>query len=137
MKAALPPSFLEGANWRGKQVALPLYVVNQAMVYAPDLLDRAGIRPPAATWTWNDFLEIAKGASKPPDVWALDKAWSASQWQIWAGSNGALMFNKEKTKVTLTQPESVAAMEFLTTLTHGLGRDFAMTSASARAFLES
>ena len=54
-------------------------------------------------------------------MWALDKAWSASQWQIWAGSNGALMFNREKTKVTLTQPESVAAMEFLSNLTHGLG----------------
>jgi ABC-type glycerol-3-phosphate transport system substrate-binding protein len=121
VKAALPPTFLEGANWRGKQVALPLYVVNQAMVYAPAHLEKAGIRPPAAAWTWNDFLEIAKRASKPPDVWALDKAWSASQWQIWAGSNGALMFNKEKTKVTLTQPESVAAMEFLSTLTHGLG----------------
>src|SRR5919199_2841993 len=51
VKAALPPSFLEGANWRGKQVALPLYVVNQAMVYAPDHLEKAGIRPPGATWT--------------------------------------------------------------------------------------
>lgn len=121
VKAALPPSFLEGATWRGKQVALPLYVVNQAMVYAPDHLEKAGVRPPAATWTWNDFLEIAKRTARPPDVWALDKAWSASQWQIWAGSNGALMFNREKTKVTLTQPESVAAMEFLSNLTHGLG----------------
>ena len=80
VKATLPPSFLEGATWRAKQVCLPLYIVNQAMVYAPEHLEKAGIRPPAPTWTWNDFVEIAKRAAKPPDVWALDKAWSASQW---------------------------------------------------------
>ena len=121
VRAAVPASFIDGANWQGKQVALPLYVVNQAMMYAPDHLEKAGIRPPTNTWTWNDFLDIAKRASRPPDVWGLDKAWQASQWTIWAGSNGATMFNKEKTKVTLTQPESVAALEFLANMTHGLG----------------
>lgn len=121
VKTALPPTFLEGTIWRGKQVCLPLYVVNQAMTYSPDHLEKAGIKAPASTWTWKEFEDIAKRAARPPDVWGLDKAWSASQWQIWAGSNGALMFNKEKNKVTLAQPEAVAAVEFLSNLTHGLG----------------
>lgn len=121
VRAALPPSFIEGATWLGRQVCLPLYVVNQAMLYAPDKLDKVGVKPPAATWTWKEFEDIAKRAARPPDVWGLDKAWVSSQWQLWAGSNGADMFNKERTKVTLTQPESVGTLEFLANLTHGLG----------------
>src|SRR5687768_9353231 len=64
VRAAVPASFIEGATWQGKQVALPLYVVNQAMMYAPDHLEKTGIRPPTNTWTWNDFADIAKRASR-------------------------------------------------------------------------
>ena len=122
VRPVLPPNFLEGTMWRGKQTCIPLYLVNAAMVYSPDHLERAGIRPPVGTtWTWNDFVDIAKRAARPPDVWGLDKAWASSQWQQWGGSNGVEYYNKDKTKIQLTQPESVATMEFLYNLTHGLG----------------
>jgi multiple sugar transport system substrate-binding protein len=121
LRSAVPASYIEGASWLGKQVAIPLYTVNQGMVYAPDLLEKAGIRPPTSTWTWNDFLDIAKRASRPPDIWGLDRAWNVNHWVLWAGTNGATILNKERTKITLTQPESIATVEFLNTLTHGNG----------------
>ena len=121
VRAAIPASYIDGETWQGRQVALPLYTVNQGMVYNPDHLERAGIRPPTNTWTWNDFQDIAKRASRPPDVWGLDRAWNVNHWVLWAGTNGATIVNKERTKVTLTQPESIATVEFLNTMTHGSG----------------
>jgi ABC-type glycerol-3-phosphate transport system substrate-binding protein len=121
VRPSLPASYLEGSTWRGKQVSLPLYTVNQAFVYSPDHLEKAGVVPPKDTWTWNDFESIAKRAARPPDVWGLDVIWQRSGWQLFAGSNGARFFNKEQTKVTYVQPESQSAVEFMSKLTHGLG----------------
>lgn len=120
VKASLQPGYLDGATWRGKQVCLPLYTVNQALIYAPDHLDKAGIPAPRSDWTWTDFETIAKRAARPPDVWGLDVLWRVSGWRLFAGSNGALFFNKQLTKVTYTQPESLAAVDFMAKLTHGL-----------------
>jgi multiple sugar transport system substrate-binding protein len=121
VRPQLAQGFIDGATWRGKMVCLPLYTVNLAMMYAPDHLEKAGVAPPAPNWTWNDFETIAKRAARPPEVWGLDLAWDSTNWQIWAGSNGARFLNKEMTKVSYTQPESLAAVEFLSRLTHGLG----------------
>ncbi|MBI3971415.1 MAG: extracellular solute-binding protein [Chloroflexi bacterium] len=121
VRPALPQNFLEGITWRGKLVGIPLYTVNLAMMYAPDHLEKAGIAPPTSSWTWNDFETIAKRAARPPDVWGLDLAWDTTNWQIWAGSNGARFLSKEMTKISYTQPESLAAVDFLSKLTHGLG----------------
>ena len=121
LRPQLAQTFLDGITWRGKLVGLPLYTVNLAMMYAPDHLEKAGVAPPAPTWTWNDFESIAKRAARPPDVWGLDLAWDTTNWQIWAGSNGARFINKEQTRITYTQPESLNAVEFLSKLTHGLG----------------
>jgi ABC-type glycerol-3-phosphate transport system substrate-binding protein len=120
IKANLQPGYLEGATWRGKQVALPLYTVNQALIYAPDHLDKAGVPAPRPDWAWADFETIAKRAARPPDVWGLDVLWRVSGWRLFAGSNGALFFNKQLTKVSYTQAESLAAVEFMAKLTHGL-----------------
>jgi ABC-type glycerol-3-phosphate transport system substrate-binding protein len=121
VRPALSQTFLDGITWRGTLVGLPLYTVNLAMMYAPDHLEKAGVPAPASTWTWGDFENIAKRAARPPDVWGLDLAWDTTNWQIWAGSNGAHFLNKEMTKISYTQPESLNAVEFLARLTHGLG----------------
>ncbi|MBI3973005.1 MAG: extracellular solute-binding protein [Chloroflexi bacterium] len=117
----LPQGFLDGITWRKALVGMPFQISQQALLYATEHLERAGVRPPTSSWTWNDFLEICKRAARPPDVWGLSIIWRSSGWQLWAGSNGARFLNNEQTKVSYTQPESLAAMEFLSNLTHGLG----------------
>jgi multiple sugar transport system substrate-binding protein len=120
VRETLRRSFLDGATWRGKLVALPAYRVGQAMMYAPQHLERVGAPPPAATWTWQDFEALAKRAARPPDVWGLDLAWTYSGWQNWAGSNGVRWIDKEQKRATFTQPAALEAVEFLAHLTHGL-----------------
>jgi ABC-type glycerol-3-phosphate transport system substrate-binding protein len=117
----IPASFLEALTWRQAMVGQPFQIAQQSIGVATNHLNIAGLRLPTATWTWNDFLEILKRAARPPDVWGMDVPWKASGWTLFAGSNGARFLNKELTKVTYTQPESIAAVEFMVQLTHGLG----------------
>jgi ABC-type glycerol-3-phosphate transport system substrate-binding protein len=91
------------------------------MVYAPDKLEKAGVRPPnGLTWTWTDFEEIAKRAAKPPDVWGLSVGWRSSGYTTWAASNGTSWLSKDGTKISFTHPEGMAGVELLTRLTNGL-----------------
>ena len=120
-RANLPPTFLDGITWAKTLVGLPFQVSQQALLYNPALLERAGVKAPAPSWTWNDFQDICKRAAKPPDVWGLSIIWRSSGWQLFAGSNGTGFLNKDQTKAQYTQQESLAAVEFLTQMTHGLG----------------
>jgi ABC-type glycerol-3-phosphate transport system substrate-binding protein len=120
-KPNLPPAFLEGARWLDSMVCIPFQISQQAMMYAVDKLEASGLKPPAATWTWNDLEELSKKAARPPDLWGMDVGWRSSGWQMFAGSNGTSWINKDRTKVQFTQPESVAGVDFLQRFTFGLG----------------
>ncbi|HET7769871.1 MAG TPA: extracellular solute-binding protein, partial [Chloroflexota bacterium] len=123
-RANLPQPFLDGITWGKTLVGVPFQISQQALLYNPSLLEKAGVRPPAgptASWTWNDFLDISRRAASPPDVYGLSIIWRSSGWQLFAGSNGASFINKDQTKIQYTQPESLAAVEFLQQMTHGHG----------------
>ena len=120
-KANLPPAFLEGLQWLGAAVGIPFQVSQQAMIYAPDKLEKAGVKPPDhLKWTWTDFEQIAKAAAKPPDVWGLSVGWRSSGYTTWAASNGTSWLSKDGTKISFTHPEGMAGVEFLNKLTYGL-----------------
>ena len=120
-RANIPPAFLEGVRWMGNTVAIPFQISQQAMMYAPDQLEKAGVAPPAPTWTWAAFEELSKRAARPPDVWGMSVGWRSSTWQLMAGSNGVSWLSKDQTKVSFTQPENLAGVEFLQKYTYGLG----------------
>jgi ABC-type glycerol-3-phosphate transport system substrate-binding protein len=120
LSPAVPATFQDGVRWLGHTVGLPVVIGQQAMMYAPDKLERAGVKPPAASWTWSDFEDLSKRAARPPDVWGLSVGWRSSTWQLFSGSNGVRWINKEQTRVSLTQPESMAGVEFLNRYTFGL-----------------
>jgi ABC-type glycerol-3-phosphate transport system substrate-binding protein len=120
-RSNLPQAFLGGITWGQTLVGLPFQVSQQALLYNPALLERAGVPAPAAAWTWNDFLDVCRRAARPPDVWGLSIIWRSSGWQLFAGSNGTGFLNRDRTRAQYTQPESLAAVEFLQQLTHGYG----------------
>lgn len=120
-KANLPQAFLDGLLWLGSSVGIPFQVSQQAMIYAPDKLEKAGVKAPDhLKWTWNDFEQMAKAAAKPPDVWGLSVGWRSSGYTTWAASNGTSWLSKDGTKISFTHPEGMAGVEFLYKLTYGL-----------------
>jgi ABC-type glycerol-3-phosphate transport system substrate-binding protein len=117
----IAPAFQDGVRWLGNTVCVPFQISQQAMMYAPDKLDRAGLKPPPAAWTWNDFEALSKQAARPPDVWGMSVGWRSSTWQLFSGSNGVSWISKDQTKVKFTSPENYAGVEFLTRYTFGDG----------------
>ena len=53
------PHILEAFTWQGQIWAVPADIDSWVLYYNKDLFDQAGIRPPEAEWSWNDFLEKA------------------------------------------------------------------------------
>jgi len=54
------PSEREASTVDGKVVGIPALVDNLAMVYNKKLFQQAGVAPPTASWTWEDFRAAAK-----------------------------------------------------------------------------
>jgi ABC-type glycerol-3-phosphate transport system substrate-binding protein len=120
-KANVSSAFWDGIQWLGSLVGIPFQISQQSMIYAPDKLEKAGVKPPDhLKWTWNDFEAIAKQASHPPDVWGLSVGWRSSGYTTWAASNGTSWLSKDGTKISFTHPEGMAGVEFLYKLTYGL-----------------
>jgi ABC-type glycerol-3-phosphate transport system substrate-binding protein len=67
---------------------------------------------PKPNWTFDEMMNMMRRAAKPPDVWGYNTAWQTAYQRMFAGSNGATFLNKEGTKVVLTSPENVDAVQF-------------------------
>ena len=118
-RADIFPGYLETSRWAGKLVAIPCHGTCQAMIYSPDLLQRAGLTAPKERWTWNDFLTMARKVARPPDVWGLDLNWSYVFWAMWVGSNGARPLTKDNRRLTLSTPQVQEATTFMLDLVRG------------------
>ena len=112
-RADIYPGFLESSLWAGRLVAIPGHGTCQAMIYNPDLLQKAGAALPRDRWTWSDFLVAARKAMAPPDVWGLDLNWSYVFWAMWVGAAGGRPLTRDNRRLTLTTPPVLEATTFM------------------------
>ena len=54
------PRLWESAHVDGVLKALPAFHVEQVIYYNRDMFEKAGVPPPRANWTWDDFVRTAK-----------------------------------------------------------------------------
>ena len=91
------PALVDGGRIGGKLVGVSLGSNTQCFVVDTAALARAEIPVPPATWTWDDFEQIAttlKARAAPPLVWAHGKSLTTDA--IWKGvylSAGTWVFN--------------------------------------------
>ena len=84
---SLYPAGRETATVGSKVVGFPAVIDNLAVVYNTKLLKAAGVAPPKANWTWNDYRAMAKkltNASK--DIYGTGYPISGSEdttWRLW------------------------------------------------------
>jgi multiple sugar transport system substrate-binding protein len=113
------PSERQAATVNGKVVGVPALVDNLALVYNKKLFAAAGVTPPTATWTWQDFRDAAKRLSNPATHtygWAYvndaseDTVWRflAMLWQA-----GGDLLNSDNTKPAFNGPAGMAALQQL------------------------
>jgi len=59
------PIAWETVTVKGKVLSFPWVVTNDAVYYRTDRLKEYGLKAPKDDWTWDDFLALAKGFTKP------------------------------------------------------------------------
>ncbi len=112
IRQTIYPQLLKSNTWKDFLYGIPAYNSYFNMYYSPALLQAAGLEAPKEGWTFDEFLGMAQQAAKPPDIWGYNSAWVTAHWMMWFGSNGGKFTNDEVTKVTLTSPEGLEALEW-------------------------
>lgn len=119
---------LESASWRhrytGKLYAMPHgNNVNIAVFYNRHLLERAGLSEPQAGWTWDDFLQYARGLTKDSDGDNEVDQWGWGLWNWyafpWVASAGGRLFDEKAENGRYWLPDSdetLEALHFMTQL---------------------
>ena len=94
------------------------------MYYNRDLLDAQGIPVPAADWTWEEFLDLARRTTLDLDGDGATDQYgiSLTQWLQavvpWVWQNGGDLLDETGTRSRMHEPEFIDAMRFLRRLLH-------------------
>ncbi len=107
------------ATVNGKVIGIPALVDNLAIVYNSKLFRQAGMRPPSANWTWDDFRAAAKKLTDPSKKqfgWSIpadaseDTVW---HWEAMLWEAGGDILNSSNTKAAFDSPQGVEALTTL------------------------
>jgi multiple sugar transport system substrate-binding protein len=110
------------ATVNGKVIGIPALVDNLAVVYNKKLFAAAGLQPPSANWTWDDFVADAKKltiASKKQYGTAYvtpgteDTVW---HWEALLWEAGGQILNPGNTKAAFNSPAGLTSLNTLKTL---------------------
>ncbi len=100
----------------GKTYYLPDVYNPMCIWYNVDMFHQAGVHEPDDTWTWDDFLAIAKKIAKPGVYGFRAEAAYFTGIMPWVLSNGGNVLNSDWTKSTVTDPAVVEAFSFMHSL---------------------
>jgi multiple sugar transport system substrate-binding protein len=110
------PGVINACTYNGAMHALPWYLDAGMLYYRKDLLDAAGIAPPAS---WSELVTGAKkliAAGKVADGFN----WQAKQEEVlvcdlveFIGSNGGSILAPDGKTVTIAEPNAVEAVQFM------------------------
>jgi multiple sugar transport system substrate-binding protein len=110
------------ASVGGKVVGVPALVDDLALVYNKKLFAQAGITPPTANWTWNDFEQAAIKLTNPAKKqfgWAyVNDASEDTVWRFWAmlWQAGGSILSPDSKRAAFNSPAGVKALSLLQTL---------------------
>jgi multiple sugar transport system substrate-binding protein len=110
-----PP--IEAFTYDGELQCMPQNISSLVVYYNIDLFARAGLEPPRAGWTWDDFRATAKELTAG-DVYGLGIEPNVIRIAPFVWSNGGDIVDDlwAPTRFTFDQPEARAALEFIVSL---------------------
>jgi ABC-type glycerol-3-phosphate transport system substrate-binding protein len=131
------PLMLDTSMWKGKLTSMPIYTNNSILMWNLDHLRRAGLREPQTGWSWDDFVDLARRAGRPPDVWGFELWADSSSFQSWYGTAGGRLLDQTKTRVTVNSPEAKETLQFMLDLSqrHGVSPNPRISTGRSQVFI--
>ena len=112
------PALIQNFNYKGEQLGLPFDWETEGIVYNTALFQKYGIKPPAANWTTDDFLSVAKKL-KSEGVYAFNLPGGGTFALVaWMYAAGGSLLSPDLKKSNATDPANVAALQFLQDLVY-------------------
>ncbi|MGQ9489990.1 MAG: ABC transporter substrate-binding protein [Anaerolineae bacterium] len=122
---------LESAKYKGSVYGLPRDIEVNILYYNKDLFDKAGVKYPDESWTWDDLLAAAekltvKDASGKVTRYAL--AMEGGKYSKWVNQNGGAILDDyvNPSKCMLAEPKSIEAIQFFADM---MNKGYAMRDA--------
>ncbi len=126
------PGLLESATYNGSIYGLPRDIEADVLYYNKTLFDKAGVKYPDETWTWDDLTAAAqkltvKDANGNVTQYALAME-NDNKYDIFLNQNGGAILDdyRNPSECMLSDPKSVQAVSFFADL---LAKGYAMTDA--------
>ncbi len=101
---------MEAMSWKGTLYGIPRDLSNLVMFYNKRLFDEAGVPYPEAGWTYEDMVAKAKRLTHG-DQFGVGFAPYPLYWLPYLWSDGGDLFDAERRRSTLLEPESLAALK--------------------------
>jgi multiple sugar transport system substrate-binding protein len=111
------PNFYQPFTYQNKRYAVPCMWDDIVLFYNKSAFDKAGLAYPSATWTWDDYLSAAQKLTIRRGNQVIQYGTIANgSFQSGVGpfiyQNGGVLFNADRTRVTLNTPEVREAVQF-------------------------
>ncbi len=109
------PTAWQTVTAKGKIISFPLALTNDAIFIRTDRAKEYGLKTPTFDWTWDDFLTLAKGFTKPDKNQYGFGLRGGGTWAVLYATefmygNGAQVLKDGK--VAINSPEAVSAFEW-------------------------
>ncbi len=113
--AATTPTAWQTVTVKGRIVSFPWAITNDAVFVRTDRVKEYGLKMPTPDWTWDDFLTLAKGFTKPEKNQYGFGLRGGGTWAVLYATqfmygNGAQVLKDGK--VAINSPEAVSAFEW-------------------------
>lgn len=122
---------LESAKYKGSVYGLPRDIEVNVLYYNKDLFDKAGVKYPDESWTWDDLLAAAekltvKDSSGKVIQYAL--AMEGGKYSKWVNQNGGAILDDyvNPSKCMLAEPKSIEGVKFFADM---MNKGYAMRDA--------
>ncbi|TYK46211.1 ABC transporter substrate-binding protein [Actinomadura decatromicini] len=113
------PNTRQTATVNGKVIGFPAVVDDLTVLYNKKMLHDAGLKPPAPTWTWDDFRAMAKKLTDAKNknygtTWAVSGG-EETTWTLWplVWQRGGAILSKDGKKAAFNAQPGVEALTFL------------------------
>lgn len=104
-------------QWKGKYVALSRDMDSRVLYYNRTHLAESGAAYPTGPWSWEDFIALARKVKKQEgDVverWPFMSDFNLDGIYHWFPTNSSDWFSADRTRVTMTAPETVETLQFI------------------------